>query len=631
MASFPEAAAHYNQGLIFKDQGKLAEAAECWRRTIALEPGNTQALNNLGNVLREQGELDEAVTCYRRAIQLQPDLARLHYNLANALRDQGKLEEAVAAYRRAVALAPDYAEAHSNLGNVLRSLGRFDEAEACWRRTVELRPDVTEAHFNLSVAYTDRENFADAAACCRRALALKPDFAEAHNNLGNALRELGALDEATACCRRAVALNPTLAEAHNNLGNALKDRDEFDEAVACYRRAVALRPDHIKAHINMGAALVQLGDFRAAAESFRAALGHDRDSASAHFHLAELLGGELSDDELAAQQRLLAEGNLADWQRMLLKFGLAQVLDARGEYVAAAGHLVRANALQLGLWRKRGREYDPLEHQRLVTGLIELCTPEFFTRHRCWGADGDQPVFVVGLPRSGTTLVEQILAAHSQIFAAGEIKLVSATLTALTQPGGDLLAGIGGADQQLVRSIAELHLERLRALGGAALRIVDKLPENYLFLGPLAVLFPRARFIHCRRDLRDVAVSCWMTHFQDIRWANDHVHITEHFRQYLRLMEHWRKVLPTPLLEIDYEQTVNDLEGVARQLIDFCGLPWEPRCLDFHMAKRPVTTASSVQVRQPVYKTSVARWRNYEQPLASLFAQLADLPSSTTS
>ena len=626
MASFSEAAANYNQGLVFKDQGNLAEAAECWRRTIALEPGNTQALNNLGNVLREQGELDDAVACFRRALQLQPDLARLHYNLANALRDQEKPEEAVAAYRRAVALAPDYAEAHSNLGNVLRGLGRFDEAEACWRRTAELRPNVAEIHFNLSVAYMDRENFLEAAASCRRAIALKPDFAEAHNNLGNALRELGALDEAAACCRRAVALNPALAEAHNNLGNALKDRGEFDEAIACYRRAAALRPDFVKAHIKLGTALVQVGDFRAAAESFRTALGHDRDSASAHFHLAELLCGELPDDDFAAQLRLLADGTLADWQRMLLEYGVAQVLDARGEYAAAAGHLVPANALQLALSRERGRDYDPLEHQRFVTGMIELSTPEFFAQRRGWGVDAETPVFVVGLPRSSTTLIEQILAAHSQVFAAGEIRLVPATLAALTPPSGDLLAGIRGADRQLVRSIAERHLERLRALGGLALRIVDKLPENYLFLGPLAVLFPRARFIHCRRDLRDVAVSCWTTHFQEIRWANDQDHIVAHFRQYLRVMEHWRKVVPAPLLEIEYEQTVEDLEGVARQLIAFCGLPWEPGCLDFHLAKRPVTTASSVQVRQPVYRTAVARWRNYEQPLASLFARLEDLP-----
>jgi hypothetical protein len=165
-------------------------------------------------------------------------------------------------------------------------------------------------------------------------------------------------------------------------------------------------------------------------------------------------------------------------------------------------------------------------------------------------------------------------------------------------------------------------LEKLRALDPAALRIVDKMPENYLYLGLLASLFPRARVIHCRRDLRDVAVSCWMTHFQEVRWANDPQHIASRFHEYQRMMEYWQEVLPLPLLEVDYEETVADLEGAARKLVAWCGLAWEPACLEFHQAQRPVKTASAVQVRQPVYRTSVGKWRHYEQALVSLFTEL---------
>ena len=290
-------------------------------------------------------------------------------------------------------------------------------------------------------------------------------------------------------------------------------------------------------------------------------------------------------DDFAAASRLLAKGGLADWQQMLLHYGLAQVLNARGEYATAAGHLDQANALQLGIWRKRRREYDPQEQQQLVTGLIDLCTPRFFAERSGWGAVSELPVFVVGLPRSGTTLVEQVLASHSRVFAAGEIKLVAETLSAVARPGRDVIAGLRRADRRAIGLLAEQHVARLRSLGGPALRVVDKLPENYIFLGPLALLFPRAKFIHCRRELRDVAVSCWMTHFQEIRWANDQEHMAAQFRQYLRVIEHWRKVLPVPLLELDYEQTVHDLEGTARRLIDFCGLPWEPGCLEFHKAR----------------------------------------------
>jgi hypothetical protein len=254
--------------------------------------------------------------------------------------------------------------------------------------------------------------------------------------------------------------------------------------------------------------------------------------------------------------------------------------------------------------------------------MIMVSTPDFFERVRGFGLESELPVFVVGLPRSGTTLVEQILASHAQVFGAGELSLAHDTWAALSGPGGDAIEGLRRLDRQTAGRLAARHLERLRALSPAALRIVDKMPDNYLLLGLLAALFPRAKLIHCRRDLRDVAVSCWMTQFQDLRWANDRRHIASRFQGYQRLMEHWRRVLPMPMLEVDYEKTVADLEGVARRLVAWCGLAWEPTCLDFHRTERPVRTASAVQVRQPVFSTSVGRWKHYEHALASLFAEL---------
>ncbi len=276
----------------------------------------------------------------------------------------------------------------------------------------------------------------------------------------------------------------------------------------------------------------------------------------------------------------------------------------------------RANALQLEVWRSRGRLYDPREHALVVDRLISACTPDFFRRVAGFGVPSELPVFIVGLPRSGTTLVEQVLAAHSEVFAAGEIHLAVDTMNALTGHVADAVEAAARLDRETAGRLASAHLEKLRALSPTARRIVDKMPDNYMLLGPLACLFPRARFIHCRRDLRDVAVSCWITHFKEVRWANDQRHIAARFHDYRRVMEHWRKVLPAPLLEIDYEESVADLESVARRIVAWCGLEWQGACLDFHLAKRPVSTASAVQVRRPVYTTSVARWRHYEQPLA---------------
>jgi hypothetical protein len=324
------------------------------------------------------------------------------------------------------------------------------------------------------------------------------------------------------------------------------------------------------------------------------------------------------------------------------------VLDAQGVYDEAAEHLSHANALCQADWQKRGKGYDPTEHVRFVDELIAAFTPEYFARVRGFGLETERPVFIVGLPRSGTTLIEQVLASHSRVFGAGELRYVRDTFEALPRalkrsphaPREDIstkdphaeredytgrstpLECVSGLDRATCGRVAQRHLDRLRALNEPAPRITDKLPDNYLYLGLLATLFPRAKLIHCRRDLRDVAVSCWMTNFRQIRWASAQEHIASRFHEYQRVMDHWRRVLPAPLLEVDYEETVADLEGVARRLVAWCGLEWEPGCLAFHENRRPVRTASVTQVRQPIYKKSVERWKNYENALASLFAKL---------
>ena len=647
---------HSNLGGAYSALGKVSEAVACYRRALELKPDFAEVHLNLGNVWSDQAKLDEAIACYRRALELKPDLAEAHYNLGNALKEQGKLDEAAARYRRALELKPDYAEAYNNLAVVLNEQGRPDDAIACCRRALELKPDYADAHYNLGGALKEQGRLDEAVACCRRALELKPDDVQAHKNLGNAVKEQGKLDEAIACYRRALQLAPDYAEGYNNLGAALKEQGDLDQAIACYgraielkpdsaeahnnlgmalreqgkpddslacyRRAIARKPDYAEAHSNLGVALLDMGDLRGAEDFFRAALRHNGRFAFAHYKLAELLGAKLPRQDLDALRRLLEETELTDTQRSSLHFGLAKVLDARGDYEGAARHLEQANALQRPGWRKRGQEYDPKEEQPFITQMIEVCTPDFFARVRGFGLDSELPVFVVGLPRSGTTLVEQILASHSRVFGAGEIRLVRDTMAALGAQRTGCADGLRRLDRPTALRLAARHVDSLRALDGAALRIVDKMPDNYFYLGLLASLFPRAKFIHCRRNLRDVAVSCWMTYFKDIRWANDQQHIASRFHDYQRLMTHWRKVLPVPLLDVDYEETVADPQRVARKLTAFCGLAWEPACLEFQQAKRPVRTASAVQVRQPVFRTSVGRWKHYEQALAGLFARL---------
>jgi tetratricopeptide (TPR) repeat protein len=655
-----EATFYNNLGMALKDQGKLDEAAACHRRALELKPDSAEAHNNLGTALQGQGKLDEAVACYRRALELKPDYAKAHNNLGNALQVQGQLAEAVACCRRALELKPDYAEAHNNLGNAFNDQGKLDEAVACYRRALELKPDSAEAHNNLGAALQGQGKLDEAVACYRRALQLKPDYAKAHNNLSAALQGQDKLDEAIACCRRALQLKPDYAEAHNNLGSALQGQGKLDEAVACCRRALELKPDYAEAHNSLGSVLLQQGRLEEAVACYRQVLhlelggirgdqGGLHESAArdqpvaqtpprhaeacnslgkAFGQLAAILPSRFSEEDLLAMRQLLSEPNLRDDGRAALQFGLAQVLDASGDYSEAAEHFGQANAARLAALQKRKRDFDPGERRSFISGVISTFTPEFFARVSGFGLQTELPVFIFGLPRSGTTLLEQMLASHSLVFGAGELRYCDETLRLLPKAvhrNDTPFNCLRDLDRETTRYLARQHAGWLRALDERALRIVDKMPDNYAQLGLISVLFPQARLIHCRRDLRDVALSCWMTNFHSVPWACDPDHIIARFEEYSRVMEHWRNVLPSPYLDVDYEETVEDTEGVARRIVKWCGLEWEPRCLSFYETQRPVRTASAAQVRRPIYKSSVGRWKNYEQSLSELFSKVQRL------
>ncbi|MGC8640036.1 MAG: sulfotransferase family protein, partial [Isosphaeraceae bacterium] len=335
--------------------------------------------------------------------------------------------------------------------------------------------------------------------------------------------------------------------------------------------------------------------------------------------------GKLPDADLALLEGRLADPDLDQEPRSHLLFALAGVLDAREDYSRAALCLRQAHAIRVELDRDR-REYVPADHERFVDNLLRQFDASFFERTAGLGLDTRRPVFVFGLPRSGTTLIEQILASHPQVFGAGELRLARLSFDSMPRAldRADLpINCIPHLDEPASRRLAQQHLDSLHALDqGRADRVVDKMPDNYMYIGLLAILFPQGVYIHCRRDLRDVAVSCWMTDFRSLRWTHQPEHIGSRFRQYLRLMEHWRAVLPLTVHEVRYEETVEDLEGVARRLVAACALPWNPACLDFHRTRRPVRTASITQVRQPIYRRSVARWKHYERELAELFSAI---------
>jgi Flp pilus assembly protein TadD len=613
-------------------QGHLDRAATAYEAALAENPDQPEVLHLLGLVALQRGDAGRAVALIGRAVALRPAEAAFHVNLAEAYRVIGAVDRSIASYYTALRLVPNSPVVLCNLGTTLTTHGDVEAGIRYLRDAIRLAPEMTAAHNNLGNILGRQGDKASAIAHFRIAVRLDPKSAEARGNLGKTLLEQAEPDEALVHCREAVRLRPNWADAHSHLGNVLHALGRHQEAGESYSAAIRLKPNLAAAHAGLGGVLEELGDFDQAVATFRTALVHDPRHAGVLARLATWMRDKLPPADRSAIEGMLADPALAPDQRWPLQFGLAQVLDAEGQFDRSAVLTLQANALQLADFEKRGKEYNPRMHQAAIDRIIAEFPADFFTRVRGFGLDTALPVFIVGMPRSGTTLAEQILASHPRVFGAGELSLPRQTFEAIpeaTGRAGHPLDCLRHLDRETLRRLAARHLDALSALDPSADRIVDKMPENTLYLGLIAAMFPNAKLIHCRRDRNDVALSCWMTHMGQVRWACDPDHIASRIIQYQRLMDHWRQVLPVAMFELDYEALVSDIEGVSQKLVAWCGLEWDPRCLNFHQTRRPVRTASVAQVRQPVYNRSVGRWKNYERSLAPLFSALvSDRPSS---
>jgi tetratricopeptide (TPR) repeat protein len=651
----------------FRNLGHLKRAVGCCRMALKLNPDYPEALCTLGLAIQASGRPGEAVEHFRRALDLRPHFAQAHRDLAMVLRELGQHEEALEHLRCAVELAPKYPAARSGLTLVLLDRDQPEEALIHGQEAVRLQPDLAIHHHNLGNVLQRLNRWDEARGAYLEALRLDPDLAHSHLQIGMTLRFAGQLAEAELWFKQAADLNPENAwfweqladlqmerQEHGaaissweraielstneraglyiSLGWSLQEESRLAEAVEQYRTALRVQPDAVMAQINLGGIHEELGEMAAAAAAFRVAARIQPNFGLAHARLGNLLRAGLPDADLAAIEERLADPETNPSARARLFFALCVALDARGQYARAAECARQANALNMELARGP-RGYMPDLHIQYVDSIIRGFTSDLCAQLVEAGSEDLRPVFVFGLPRSGTTLVEQILASHSRIFGAGELKLTRQSFDAIPsilERPGPALEHISRLTPRAVGRLAEQHLRRLENLVDShpAERIVDKMPDNYIYLGLLAAMFPRAVFIHCRRDLRDVALSCWITDFrpENIPWASDPAYMGSRFEQYLRLMDHWRRVAPAPIHEVNYEDTVADLEGVARNLLEACGLEFEPGCLDFHRTQRRVKTASLGQVRQPLYSRSVGRWRNYESHLPDLFRAI---PSNT--
>jgi tetratricopeptide (TPR) repeat protein len=620
------AAFHSNLCEMCRLTGLLAEALAAGRQAVALAPGLPQAHANLGIAHFELGDCDQAIECYRRALALDARLAEVHSNLGNVLRVQGKLAEAVEAHQRAIALKPDYADGHNNLGTVLRDMRRYPGAEAHYRQALGLKPQNPAILNNLALAILPQRRLDEALALLSRSAGLDPHNVQTFVLLASLLSKRKQYDRAKAACERALALHPDHPEVLNVLGCIALDQGRIDEAIDLYQRALISEPSLAHAHNNLGNALKQLGRLEQACISYRAALAIEPQLASAHLALADLHTFVSDDAELAVMEHLAETiEELGEEERTQLHFALAKAYGDVRRHDHSFSHLLQGNAI------KRGQvDYD----EQAILGLFDrirgVFTAALLHGKKGSGDPSAAPVLIVGMPRSGTTLIEQVLASHPRVFGAGElfdlrdVIAEHCDLAAVPSPYPEC---VGEMPAEVPRQIGAAYAARLQRHAPDAVCVTDKMPSNFFHIGLLHLALPNARIIHVRRDPLDTCLSCFARLFGDDQpFAYDLSEIGRYYRAYSDLMAHWRQVLPRDaMLEVQYEALVADFAPQARRILAYCGLDWDDACLRFYETQRPVRTASAAQVRQPLYQSAVGRWRAYEPRLGPLIEALGDL------
>jgi tetratricopeptide (TPR) repeat protein len=552
--------------------GALEAVEQRCRALLEARPLDGMLWKILSVALLRQGR--NALPALARAVELLPGDAETHLNLGIALAATGKRAEAVASYRQSLSLNPAGIEALNNLGNVLRELGERREALTLYSQAIELDPTRPDSHCNLATVLFELRRIGDAEEAFRRAVALQPRYTPTQLGLAAVLRVQGRTAEAQACCEAALAAEPRSAGATSLLAELRADRGQFDEAQRLLQQAIALDPDFPTTYCGI----------------------------AQHRRMTR-------EDTawLAGVEALLAKP-LPLGHQVSLRYALGKYFDDTGQYDAAFDNYRQANELS----KRFGTSYDRGKLAQRIDGIITTFDAPFLAQRHAGASESDLPVFIVGMPRSGTSLTEQILASHPSVFGAGEVRFWDDAYTAITREAGGMAAHLPG--------LARDYLARVTAVAGGRARVIDKMPANFLYVGLIHATFPRVRILHMQRHPLDTCVSIYFQNFFNMGpYANDFGNLAHYYEEYLRVMAHWRALLPAnSLLEVPYEELLQDQEGWTRRMLDFIGLPWDPKCLDFHETDRVVITASRWQVRQRLNSSSVARWRNYAQHLAPL-------------
>jgi tetratricopeptide (TPR) repeat protein len=592
------------------NKGKIKTVIQESDRLTREFPQSILPWNLLGAALRAQGNLEEAIAVFNKALLIKPDYVDAHNNIGAALAGQGKADEAIAAFNRALLIKPNYAEAHYNIGTTLAGQGKLEKAILAYNKALLIKPDYAEAHNNIGSALADQGKSEEAIAAYNKALLIKPDYAEAHNNMGNALIDQGKLERAIAAYNKALLFNPDYAEVHSNIGSALANWGEPEEAIAAFNKALLIKPDYAEVHYNKGVAFKAQGKPEEAVAAYKEALLIKPDYAEVHYNLSILKKYAYFDPQIVQMEKLYADASINIESRCHLCFALAKSSEDLGKLEEAFRYLKEGNAL-----RKRVLNYDIVQDKKIFYRIKETANSfKNFSSNVSGEGNLPTPILILGMPRSGSTLVEQIISNHSKVSGADELHF-------LKMFGSPLAEGKVEVSGDNLRAVRKQYLNAIKSLSSGLPFVTDKMPGNFFYIGLICSALPEAKIIHVKRN---PASTCWSNfkHYfsaKGLGYSCDLLDVVHYYQMYEELMLYWEEQYPGKIYHLDYEQLTTDQEYETKELIQYLGVNWEDACLYPEENKRYVKTASNLQVRKKVYKGSSEQWKKFEKYLNKAF------------
>jgi tetratricopeptide (TPR) repeat protein len=614
---------HANLGEMLRIKGDLAGAVRHGAKAVELEPGMSGALSNLGIAYYDGEDYEKAKQCHKRALALDANLPPSLNNMGSIMREEDQPEKAIEYYHKAIAANANYLEPLNNLGLVLIEEDRHAEAIAPLTSAVRQNPSYSDAWCNLGCAYTVLEQLDKALPAYQKAIELRPDYVEAHMGLASVYMEIESLTDAEMSVKRALEIDPEKAEAQSMLGGIYNEMPHLERADACYSRALELNPELVSAYLGRGHLHMESGEFDIAEECFTKALEVEPKTLAIRFAFTQLKKVRQDSEHFRVLREIQEPDSLRGNEAINYYYAMGKCHDDTGNHERAFEYYLKGAKL-----KRDTVSYDPNVNTRLIEQITSIFSKDWIEQHKGGGNDSTVPIFVLGMPRSGTTLTEQIIASHPDVYGAGELRDMKEIAGRLVTPAGkEFPRNLSGLNPQGLKLLGDEYTKRIaeRALGSP--HVTDKMPGNFQLVGLIHLILPNAKIIHIMRNPLDTCISGFTRLFRHGQSQSYDLYEQGCFyRDYHRLMQHWRAVLPQgSFYDVQYEELVQDNENQVRRLIDYCALDWDDACLESHKTKRTVKTASITQVRQPIYTTSLERWRRYEKFLEPLRKGLGDL------